>query len=844
MEEDVMRRSAIAVGAMMVVVAVVAPIGGAPVGAVPDPAEIDEFSVVENTAEVYPQVSGPWVAYTTDEGVEGEDLNGDGDLLDHVIRLVDTRTQQERNTGLTALSAFMGPAFNLAGDTLTVMVPESSHGETDLNGDGDANDVVYHVYDVPTAATTNLEVAAGNYTDVQGYLSEGGSVFAFLVGEEAQGNTDLNGDGDVTDLIAHVWHGGELTNMGLSSRSAHVSNELVVFTASELDSDGTDLNSDGDTDDWVAHVYDVAEKMLTNLGIAGGVYGGWEAGSVAQVGVSEWSQGNTDLNGDGDTADSVLHVHDVRTDVTTNLGLIAPTGEYGRVGRSDLVCFEVFESEQGGDLNEDGDTDDLLIHLYEPPSTSVTNTNLDGYCGVIGDGYVLLRLREDGAGADLNGDGDMTDSVSHILDRDTEALTNLSIAGWAARGFGDRVVIVGNEDNYFDYNEDGDGSDRVAFVYDHSDESLTNTERAVYGEPRIGAGLAAMNVPEADEGGTDLNGDGDSLDHVIHLYTLDGRVILNGARAVPKHQDSPVGDDFATAVVSETDDGWTDHNGDGDKDDQVLFIMSPVPPNVGPVAEANGPYAVDQGTTVSFSAAGSGDADGTIVSWLWEFGDGSTSTLADPTHRYLDVGVFSVSLTVTDDHGATDSDTATVTVTRVDAFTDDDDSVFERDAEWMAAAVITKGCNPPTNDEFCPDEYVTRGQMAAFLARALELSERADDPFVDDDDSIFEPDIEKLAYSGITKGCNPAEGNTKFCPDSRVTRGQMAAFLVRALGYTDVGDGDLFTDDDGSIFESDIDKLGTAGVTKGCNPPTNDRFCPDAYVTRGQMAAFLHRALG
>ena len=161
----------------------------------------------------------------------------------------------------------------------------------------------------------------------------------------------------------------------------------------------------------------------------------------------------------------------------------------------------------------------------------------------------------------------------------------------------------------------------------------------------------------------------------------------------------------------------------------------------------------------------------------------------------------------------------------------------------MAAAGITKGCNPPTNDEICPDDYVTRGQMAAFLARALELSERADDPFVDDDDSIFEPDIEKLAYSGITKGCNPAEGNTKFCPDSRVTRGQMAAFLVRALGYTDVGDGDLFTDDDGSIFESDIDKLGTAGVTKGCNPPTNDRFCPDAYVTRGQMAAFLHRAL-
>jgi hypothetical protein len=72
----------------------------------------------------------------------------------------------------------------------------------------------------------------------------------------------------------------------------------------------------------------------------------------------------------------------------------------------------------------------------------------------------------------------------------------------------------------------------------------------------------------------------------------------------------------------------------------------------------------------------------------------------------------------------------------------------------------------------------------------------------------------------------------------------MAAFLVRALDYADDGGGDLFIDDDTSIFEGDIDRLGTAGVTKGCNPPSNDRYCPDSDVTRAQMAAFLHRALG
>jgi len=114
----------------------------------------------------------------------------------------------------------------------------------------------------------------------------------------------------------------------------------------------------------------------------------------------------------------------------------------------------------------------------------------------------------------------------------------------------------------------------------------------------------------------------------------------------------------------------------------------------------------------------------------------------------------------------------------------------------------------------------------------------------DDDGSIFEDSIDKLANAGVTKGCNPP-ANNQFCPKSYVTRGQMAAFLVRALSLTDDGGGDLFEDDDGNIFESAIDKLATAGVTRGCNPwEGNTKFCPNSYVTRGQMAAFLHRALG
>jgi len=115
--------------------------------------------------------------------------------------------------------------------------------------------------------------------------------------------------------------------------------------------------------------------------------------------------------------------------------------------------------------------------------------------------------------------------------------------------------------------------------------------------------------------------------------------------------------------------------------------------------------------------------------------------------------------------------------------------------------------------------------------------------FADDDGNIHEGNIEASAAESITKGCNPPI-NDRYCPSSPVTRGQMAAFLVRARGYTDDGGGDLFIDDNTSIFESDIDRLATAGITMGCNPPANDRYCPDSDVTRAQMAALLHRALG
>jgi len=180
-------------------------------------------------------------------------------------------------------------------------------------------------------------------------------------------------------------------------------------------------------------------------------------------------------------------------------------------------------------------------------------------------------------------------------------------------------------------------------------------------------------------------------------------------------------------------------------------------------------------------------------------------------------------------------------------FIDDDGSIFEPAIEAIADVGLTRGCNPPANDAYCPDQPVTRGQMASFLVRALSLSgsvtPSTTDSFVDDDGSVHETDINTIAELGVTKGCNPPT-NDAYCPDLPVTRGQMAAFLTRAFGFVDDDPGDRFVDDDTSIFENDIEAIAAAGVTLGCNPPPNDRFCPNDPVTRAQMAAFLTRALG
>lgn len=156
---------------------------------------------------------------------------------------------------------------------------------------------------------------------------------------------------------------------------------------------------------------------------------------------------------------------------------------------------------------------------------------------------------------------------------------------------------------------------------------------------------------------------------------------------------------------------------------------------------------------------------------------------------------------------------------------------------------ITTGTTPTT---FSPGEAVTRGQMASFVVRTgevagLSLPEPAQGAFADDDTSVHEDAIDRLAASGVASGFTDGT----FRPTDQVSRGQMASFIARELVLLTGAplpepSASYFTDDDSTTHERAIDELAEIGVVAGT---TSGGFEPLAPVTRGQLALFLARSL-
>ena len=158
---------------------------------------------------------------------------------------------------------------------------------------------------------------------------------------------------------------------------------------------------------------------------------------------------------------------------------------------------------------------------------------------------------------------------------------------------------------------------------------------------------------------------------------------------------------------------------------------------------------------------------------------------------------------------------------------------------------VTTGCSTdPLN--YCPEQSVTRAQMAVFLERGMHGSMNTPPPgtgavFADVQPSHWAVDwIEHLYADGITTGCQTFP--LSYCPESPLTRAQAAIFLLRArhgVAYTlpavsgSTGFNDVSTDYWAAAW---IKQLAAEGITSGCG---GGNYCPDDSVTRAQMAKFL-----
>jgi uncharacterized repeat protein (TIGR03803 family) len=174
--------------------------------------------------------------------------------------------------------------------------------------------------------------------------------------------------------------------------------------------------------------------------------------------------------------------------------------------------------------------------------------------------------------------------------------------------------------------------------------------------------------------------------------------------------------------------------------------------------------------------------------------------------------------------------------------------LFHDYVERLFRAGVTAGCGTGI---YCRNNPVTRAQMAVFLLKSTDggcydpssctgvFQDVACSPMP----AFAVQWVEELYNRGITGGCSASP--LLYCPDDPVTRAQMAVFLLKTKhgsAYIPPDCTQVFDDVPcPGQFTNWIEQLAAENITAGCqtDPPL---YCPDAPVTRGQMAAFLERA--
>jgi len=417
------------------------------------PVAFDGGLYVVSTAAVPPHATGtPLVAragrvlVASAEQAAAADLNGDGDQIDTTLGYVDfTRGLATfRPIGNAFARAIAGHPYALTDNAAVYFIDEASDNGIDQNNDGDATDAIVAVFDVATGTLESLpsnplvpSLALAGATSVG--IGVGPNRAIVAIDEAGQGNRDMNNDFDTVDFIlGWIDTSGAPRTMNITSTPYTLAPQtpvidgvrgVVAVSEPAMTFFGIDLNADGDTTDSVAYLLDTsaAPGLMINLNLA--VATMVVNGDDAMLGVFEPFQGGTDLNGNASISDVVQFYFDLGDQPHTmrGLGIVSNRFTFFRTATDELRIGALLgegQSPNFEDLNGDGDLLDTgldLIHLdaTRNPPTIVTPTPYfagTAAAGVappipIGDDVFVFPSQEAALNTDLNGDGDLADTV-------------------------------------------------------------------------------------------------------------------------------------------------------------------------------------------------------------------------------------------------------------------------------------------------------------------------------------------------------------------------------------------------------------------------------------------------
>ena len=417
---------------------------------------------------------------------------------------------------------------------------------------------------------------------------------------DGSGSTDDNG------IVSYAWDFKDGTT------SAEINPVTTFDTPGQYDVELTVTDTSGQTDTDIVTI--IVESAATNEAPVA-VISSSSTGGEAPITI--------DFDGSGSTDDTgiVEYLWDFGNGATSDE--ITPSTTYTQVGE---FVVTLLVTDEGGLTNQSSVTITVTAPADNEPPTAVAQVDPT-------EGVAPLTVSYDATGStDDNGivaymwdfdNGELSDSAQGSIVFDQPGIYNIQLEVFDEEGLSGQttVQIIVNNPN--------------------------GNEAPV---SRISANPLSGNAPLE----VDFIGSASTDDVGIVSYSWDFADGTTGTNVNETHLYTVPGVYIVTLTV-EDNEGLTDS--------ETVEILVLDPNNTAPIAQIAASSIFAQApATIEFSSSASSDDKG-IISYAWDFGDGGTSSLTNPSHEYTFGGIFEVTLTVTDLEGLTDSETILIEIT-------------------------------------------------------------------------------------------------------------------------------------------------------------------------------------